>query len=215
MRNKIPEEKGSHQNENTEIINFGDFSVGKTSSGMWFIFDSIIGRAIEHRKWQIDTNGYVKTDVVLNGKREVVRLHDYALSTVYNEKPFKSHVDHINGCKIDNRICNLRIVTPSFNLRNVRRRSNNTSGINGVSKARNGKWRAYITIHQRQISLGTYESKEDAIAARYCAEEKLEFCHTVDMEEYLSSKINTSIAFSVEMEEEGRDHDTAESAEGL
>lgn len=202
MRNKIPEEKGSHQNENTEIISFGDFSVCKTSNGKWFIVDSIIGESIKHRRWQIDTHGYVKTEVLFNGEREGVRLHDYALSTVYDKKPLKSHVDHINGCKVDNRICNLRIVTPSFNLRNVRRRSNNTSGINGVAKSKNGKWRAYITIQQRQISLGTYEHKEDAIAARYCAEEKLGFCHTTDMEKYLSSKINTSIAFAVEMEEE-------------
>lgn len=196
IRDKMRNEKGSRKNEKTESISFGDFSVMKASNGEWFIVDSCIEEAIKHRKWQIDPAGYVKTDLKIDGKKICVRLHDYVMSTVYDRKPEKSHIDHVNGCKKDNRKCNLRIVTPSFNLRNVRKRTNNTSGINGVSKSRNGKWRAYITVNRRQMSLGVYDKIEEAIKARYCAEEKLGFCHTVDMERYISSKLNMEFQIS-------------------
>lgn len=44
---------------------------------------------------------------------------------------------------------------------------NSTSGVRGVSfRKSSGTWRAYITTHHQQISLGFFERKEDAIAAR-------------------------------------------------
>lgn len=205
IRDKIPMGKMSRRNDVTELKEYGDFCVMKSSNGGWFIVDNMIAKSIFHRRWRIDACGYVSTDININDKNTVVRLHDYVLSVFYDNKPDNSHVDHINGCKTDNRKCNLRIVTPSFNLRNVRMRSNNTSGINGVSKARNGKWRAYITVNQKQISLGTYSNINDAIVARYCAEEKLGFCHTVDMEKYISSKTDNGIIFKKEMGEESKE----------
>lgn len=63
--------------------------------------------------------------------------------------------------------------------KNIKTPTNNTSGYKGVSllKAKPGKrkkdaWRAYIVIRQKQINLGTYENKQDAIMARKLAEEK-------------------------------------------
>jgi hypothetical protein len=35
-----------------------------------------------------------------------------------------------------------------------------------------GKWRAYITVNQKQISLGSFTEKEDAMKARKNAELK-------------------------------------------
>ena len=51
--------------------------------------------------------------------------------------------------------------------------SNNTSGIAGVGwhKSSN-KWMAYIAINKKQIHLGLFSKKEDAIKARKEAEEK-------------------------------------------
>ncbi|HJB28112.1 MAG TPA: AP2 domain-containing protein [Candidatus Blautia faecavium] len=51
--------------------------------------------------------------------------------------------------------------------------NNNTSGVRGVSYRKNrGKWRAYIKIKRKNIHLGNFDTKEDAIAARKAAEEK-------------------------------------------
>ena len=42
-------------------------------------------------------------------------------------------VDHISGDTSDNRKQNLRIVTIQDNMKNLQKKSNNTSGIRGVS----------------------------------------------------------------------------------
>jgi len=56
---------------------------------------------------------------------------------------------------------------------NTRLRSSNTSGHTGVSRYRNtDRWRSRITIDGKEVSLGVYENKEDAIKARKEAELK-------------------------------------------
>lgn len=50
---------------------------------------------------------------------------------------------------------------------------NSATGANGVSKMKNGTYRAYINICRRQIYLGVYKTIEEAIAAREEAQEKI------------------------------------------
>ena len=61
--------------------------------------------------------------------------------------PTDKQIDHINGVRTDNRIENLRIVSPVENNRNLARYCNNTSGAVGVvlSATRPGRsyWVAY------------------------------------------------------------------------
>lgn len=45
------------------------------------------------------------------------------------EEPF---IDHINGIPSDNRIANLRVSSHGANCKNVQKKSNNTSGSNGI-----------------------------------------------------------------------------------
>ena len=54
------------------------------------------------------------------------------------------HVDHINGDKLDNRRCNLRIITHKQNMFNRRFKRVAKSGYRGVQKTLSGRWRAYI-----------------------------------------------------------------------
>ena len=56
---------------------------------------------------------------------------------------------------------------------NAKLRSNNTSGVTGVSfnKKRN-KWVSTICINKKRIQLGGFDNFEDAILARKQAEEK-------------------------------------------
>jgi len=51
-------------------------------------------------------------------------------------------------------------------------RKNNSSGRTGVAR-KGKKWQAYMTYGKKQHSLGTYDSKEDAIRARECAESRV------------------------------------------
>ncbi len=50
---------------------------------------------------------------------------------------------------------------------------NSSTGANGVSKTKNGTYRAYINICRHQIHLGVYKTLEEAIAARDEAQEKI------------------------------------------
>ncbi len=86
------------------------------------------------------------------------------------------HIDHINGVKSDNRIENLRDVSATENAKNAKTPCHNTSGFIGVSWSKVAKkWRANIKVNQRQISIGYFSAKEDAIQARKLAEEKYGF----------------------------------------
>lgn len=85
------------------------------------------------------------------------------------------NVDHIHGAKTvnDNRKYNLRIVTSSQNNMNREIMSNNTSGVTGVDWHKGWKkWRVRITVNHKTISLGAFDSMDDAIKARKEAEQK-------------------------------------------
>ena len=85
---------------------------------------------------------------------------------------FKRNVDHINRNRLDNRLSNLRDATYGENNRNQSLRKDNTSGICGISK-REGKrrttWRAMIWADGTNRTIGTFDTVEEAIAARAAA----------------------------------------------
>lgn len=82
-------------------------------------------------------------------------------------------IDHINGNRADNRLCNLRSVTVAENNRNIARRRDNKSGTTGVDwKKALGRWRAQIAVDGRDIHLGYFDTKDAAVAARKHAEQQ-------------------------------------------
>lgn len=76
-------------------------------------------------------------------------------------------VDHIDHNKANNSIANLRDVSHRENCQNiVRPPKHNTTGLLGVSLTQNGqRFRAYLKVLGRQVSLGTYDTAEEAHAA--------------------------------------------------
>jgi hypothetical protein len=87
--------------------------------------------------------------------------------------PHGLEVDHINHDKLDNRRCNLRIVTRQQNNQNTRPKtsSTRTSAYKGVHLAK-GKWRASIHTNGTTRQLGTFTDEVAAAkaydqAARY------------------------------------------------
>lgn len=82
----------------------------------------------------------------------------------------EGEIDHINGVKDDNRWENLRVVDKSQNQRNAKKRSDNKSGVTGVFQRKSGSWRAYINGDSRRIFLGTFQTRNEAVAARKSAE---------------------------------------------
>tara|TARA_R100000789_G_scaffold41611_1_gene43163 strand:+ start:38342 stop:39124 length:783 start_codon:yes stop_codon:yes gene_type:complete len=88
----------------------------------------------------------------------------------------ESCIDHKNGDTKDNRRCNLREVTKKQNSKNIKRRSDNTSGIMGVSWAKYlNKWETYINVDGEKIPLGNFEDFFEACCARKSAEVRYNF----------------------------------------
>lgn len=81
--------------------------------------------------------------------------------------PSGMEVDHISGDSLDNRVENLRVVTRQENMRNKRQSKKNTSGCTGVFfYVRYAKWCAQIRDGSRNVCLGYFTKKSDAIARR-------------------------------------------------
>jgi hypothetical protein len=84
------------------------------------------------------------------------------------------HLDHINRDRTDNKISNLRDVTPAENQHNSRIPKNNTSGHIGVNwNCEINKWVAKICLNCKQTYLGCFEKLEDAVLAYKTASLKM------------------------------------------
>ena len=111
------------------------------------------------------------------------RAHRLAWLYTHGEFP-TGQLDHINRVRTDNRISNLRAATNAENTQNRSKRSDNTSGVIGVSwHKRIGKWLAHIKLNGRLKHLGYYGTIEEAAAARAAAKAKLHTFHPEDNNE--------------------------------
>jgi len=119
------------------------------------------------------TSGRGYRRITING--EVYRAHSLAWLYTLGYWP-KDQIDHENHIRDDNAWINLREVTPSENNKNMSRAKNNTSGVTGVSWINpRRKWLAQIKINRKQINLGRFNDKFEAICARMSANNKYGF----------------------------------------
>lgn len=114
--------------------------------------------------------GYVRR----SDGRHLARLADRALHRAVLSATPGQLVDHINGDPLDNRRCNLRIASPTENVRNVGQgQVNSPAGVIGVGwHAGRQKWQASIRVAGKLIYLGLFTEIEAAKAARVSAELK-------------------------------------------
>jgi HNH endonuclease len=85
-------------------------------------------------------------------------------------------IDHINGNPRDNRLLNLREVSNAENGKNQKTKSNNTSGVCGVSWHKASKtWYARITVSGKTLYLGSFDNLSDARFARANSERNYNF----------------------------------------
>lgn len=101
--------------------------------------------------------------------------HRVAFAMYHGRAP-QGEIDHINGVRDDNRIVNLRDVSSALNKRNAAQSRRNTSGVTGVSwKRAYGKWQAYFAVQRKQIHLGYFSDKQEAVDALLRAREEYGF----------------------------------------
>lgn len=107
--------------------------------------------------------------IKLNGKS--IYAHRVIWTMIKGDIPSGMMVDHINGDGLDNRIENLRLVTPVESARNMPMQFRRTGSHHGVKKAHfGGGWAAYIGVSNKEIYLGTFKTVDEAISARKRAE---------------------------------------------
>jgi len=113
-------------------------------------------------------DGYIMIKI---GKR-LYSAHRLAFLYITGEWP-ADQMDHVNHIRDDNKWLNLNPVSSSENSRNVSMRKNNTSGIVGVfwDKSKN-RWVAQIRKSRKQVNIGAFKDKFEAICARKSADHK-------------------------------------------
>lgn len=83
-------------------------------------------------------------------------------------------VDHISGDTMDNRDANLRVCTSQQNLWNQAASKNSASGVRGVHQdKKSGRWKASIMRDRKTHWLGSFDTIEEASAARHTASLRL------------------------------------------
>ena len=80
-------------------------------------------------------------------------------------------VDHIDRVRDNNRWSNLRLADRTLQLINTTRRTDNTSGVKGVSWCKErDSWEVYINLHCKRVRLGRHKDWFDAVCARKSGE---------------------------------------------
>ncbi len=135
-------------------------------TGVFTRRESAGGRLAGSVAGSLNSHGYLQINVL----KRLYKAHRLAWLYVYGTWP-KNQIDHINRNRSDNRIANLRDVTHQQNMCNAGTYNTNTSGRAGVYwDKRDSRWRACIVNKGRPIRLGTFDSFDEAVAARVAAE---------------------------------------------
>lgn len=126
--------------------------------------------------WTMNIKGYAVRISQISTKPRAVFIHRVVLFSVYGEMPEGYQVDHINGNKLDNRKCNLRLVTQSQNMHNrkfLTQPKQWSSIYKGVNHPVHGKranpknigWVARIQINKKKILIGRFRTEMEAAIA--------------------------------------------------
>lgn len=145
---------------------YGEYYIGYTNNTQnKFYIDADDFDKIKNYCWtecHQNHNGTCTLKAYIDGNN--VRMHTFLGYEYY---------DHIDRNELNNRKYNLRKCTKKENNRNRSLPSNNTSGVIGVNwEKRRNRWRSRIVVDEKEIYLGYFLDKEDAIKTRLEAEKK-------------------------------------------
>lgn len=128
------------------------------------------GTSKEVKRWNTRYSGKmafgsVSDDGYLTGtiNKKHIKAHRAAWAIFHGYWP-KMTIDHVNGDRSDNRICNIREATSAQNAQNLKKRVGGLSIYRGVSKDGN-KWRAIINANGSRLYIGSFDTEEKAAIA--------------------------------------------------
>lgn len=129
------------------------------------VFDAIdiLKVLANRRRWALSNLGRVVSHVKKDGRNVRVLLHRVIL-----DPPEDLEIDHINRDPLDNRRCNLRIVTGSENCQNKVARSDSSTGIKGVYRTGSSRHKPFVAdiqVNGKRKYLGRFATISEAAEA--------------------------------------------------
>lgn len=145
-----------------------------------FDYELETGRLIRRRASGIARAGYVDLTIMLgygfvafDGTQ--VQAHRLIWLHQYGTWP-EGVIDHIDGDPLNNRLCNLRDVPQGVNAQNQRkaRSDNRSTGLLGAYRRKDtGRFTSRIKSNGKYLSLGQFDTAEEAHAAYVDAKRRL------------------------------------------
>lgn len=109
---------------------------------------------------QYNTGGYKIITLWKDNKKQTLTIHKLVAGAfLIKETITDGVINHIDNNKDNNKVTNLEIVSQLYN-------SNCHKTTNGVRQNISGNYTARITINKNRITLGTYNTEEEAIMVR-------------------------------------------------
>lgn len=126
-----------------------------------------------------DVYGYTNVDLCEDGSAKTVKVHRLQMIAFVGEPPFPdAEVDHRDGVRNHNRLCNLRWVTSQQNKwnRHVTRAASGVLNIrHRTDRPRPNPWQVYRTVNGKFKSLGHYPTRDAALKVQIEFREGLHF----------------------------------------
>ena len=159
---------GKRNNKCRYDLNTFPWGVGWTSNnGKMFIFDKEDFEKIKDYTWvehivmktyhRLETRSKKYDENTGKWKQHNIPMHYVVVGEMYQ--------DHINQDPLDNRKCNLRKASQEDNRKNHKLRTDNTSGITGISLLR-GHYYSRIYVDETEIGIYYGDSFEEAAKTR-------------------------------------------------
>lgn len=160
MMSRSPRCKGCKPNYN--FIIEGDRATGTLLDGTQFIIDAAKVEMVNTRYWKICKDGYL---VSQSRQSKSQLLHRWVLG---DSLAAQGIVDHINRNRLDNRLENLRVISPRGNSCNHSLFVTNKTGYSGVYYSTIAqRYEVKIGYNGRRILLGTSKHDTEKLAQMY------------------------------------------------
>lgn len=130
-------------------------------------YDEKFADRLRRMSWSRSMQGYARHAYSEGGRVRWVSMHRLVWAWEYGESNVPRYIDHINGDRMDNRLCNLRAATLSLNAHNTVRRKRKSLP-NGVYRNRGSgvsPYGACIGYGNKAVYLGVFATVSEASAA--------------------------------------------------